>query len=267
MFETAPFQVHLPKNNLSPIVASIPHSGLVVPNEIVTTLNPKYQDYLPHQDWHLDRLYDGLPTLGITVLAATYSRYVVDLNRLAKAPFIGNFWQAAVPQKTAYGESLYKEQPSQQQIQARIDQVYTPYHQQLETLLNQTVKQFGCAYLLDLHSFGGPITDQVCLGNGNGKTCSDFFTAAVESAFVDTGYQVARNHMFNGGHITRHYGKVNQVESLQIELRYHNYLNLQQLDQPRIPDWDVPEFHQTKQNVPTIFKNLAKTLQSSRRLD
>ena len=240
-------------------MASIPHSGLVVPDEIIGALNPNYQNFLPHQDWHLDKLYDGLPNLGITVLEAVYSRYVVDLNRAAKAPFMGSFWQAAVPRQTAYGKRLYRVLPSQQQVQDRIDQVYRPYYQDLERLLQQTIEQFGHVYLLDLHSFSGPIQDQVCLGNANGTTCSEFLMSTVESAFSSQGYQVARNHVFNGGHITRYYGAMADVESLQVEFRYHNYLNLEQLEQERIPDWDIPEFYQAKQNIQAVFTHLVSS--------
>ncbi|MEL7507403.1 MAG: N-formylglutamate amidohydrolase [Cyanobacteria bacterium J06554_1] len=260
MFEAAPFRVHRSTVNPCPIVASIPHSGMVVPAEMLRALNVSYQNFLPHQDWHLDKLYDGLPDLGVTVLEAVYSRYVVDLNRAAKPPFIGNFWQAAVPRQTAYGKPLYRIPPASQHIQNRIDRVYRPYHQRLEHLLQETLDQFGHVYLLDLHSFAGPIQDQVCLGNGNGKTCSEFLLAAVDSAFSSQGYQVAHNHVFNGGYITRHYGEMPGVESLQIELRYHNYLNLEQLEQEQIPDWNIPEFYQAKQKIQAGFKQLTKTL-------
>ncbi|MGD1952573.1 MAG: N-formylglutamate amidohydrolase [Leptolyngbyaceae cyanobacterium] len=262
MFKAIPFRVHHPTVDLCPIVASIPHSGLIVPEEMVAALKPNYRDFLPHQDWHLDKLYDSLPQLGITVLEAAYSRYVVDLNRAANAPFIGSFWQAAVPKQTAYGKSLYCELPSLQQIKERIDQVYHPYHHQLSHLLEQVINQFGYVYLLDLHSFAGPIVDQVCLGNSNGSTCSEEFISAVDTAFVSQGYQVARNHVFNGGYITRHYGEMANVQSLQIELRYHNYLNLSLLKQEHIPDWDMPEFHQAKRKIQSVFSHLVQCLQA-----
>ncbi|MEM9804639.1 MAG: N-formylglutamate amidohydrolase [Cyanobacteria bacterium P01_D01_bin.56] len=260
MFEDSPFQVHLPTRQPCPIIASIPHSGLSIPEEINTLLNRQYQIYLPHQDWHLDKLYDFLPSLGITVLEAGYSRYVVDLNRAAKEPFMGSFWQAAVPKQTAFGSALYRVLPSQQQVKQRIEQVYRPYHQQLETLLQGAIAQFGQVYLLDLHSFAGPIQDQVCLGNNNGRTCSEDWMATVESAFVKNDYQVACNKVFNGGYITRHYGAMENIQALQIELRYHNYLNLEQLEQNTVPDWDVPEFHKAKPRVIQVFETLVENL-------
>ena len=83
--------------------------------------------------------------------------------------------------------------------------------------------------------------------------------SAVDSAFSSQRYQVARNHVFNGGYITRHYGEMPGVESLQVEFRYHNYLNLKQLEQERIPDWDIPEFHQAKQNIQAVFTHLVSS--------
>ncbi|MBT9311273.1 N-formylglutamate amidohydrolase [Leptothoe kymatousa] len=263
MFDASPFRVHPPTGRPCPIVASIPHSGLTVPTEMMELLHGQYQDFLPHQDWHLNRLYDFLPSLGITVLEAAYSRYVVDLNRVAKAPFFGSFWQAAVPRQTAFGSALYRVVPDQPQIQRRIDAIYRPYHQRLETLLQAAIAQFGQVYLLDLHSFAGPITDQVCLGNNNGRSCSNQWMTAVKAGFNGQDYQVACNHVFNGGYITRHYGAMANVDALQIEFRYHNYLDLKQLDQPRIPDWDVPEFHQAQQRVAEIFRSLVDNLSLS----
>lgn len=254
---TKPFRLHLPSAEPVPIVASVPHSGLAVPEAIAQTLLSQYQRYLPHQDWHLNQLYDFLPSLGITVLEAIYSRYVVDLNRSAQEPLFGSFWSSVIPQSTAFNQPLYRQRPSAAAIAQRVAQFYHPYHDQLAQLLQQTIDQFGRVYLLDLHSFAGPITDQICLGNANGKSCSEFFIATVEASFAEQGYQVVRNKVFNGGHITQHYGKQPQVEALQIEVRYSTYLEATQLGKAAVPDWNTPEFDQAKLNFRRVFAAIA----------
>jgi N-formylglutamate deformylase len=237
----APFLLHLPTSEAVPILANLPHSGLLMPPEMTEQLEPAYQRYLPNQDWHLDKLYSFLPSLGITTLQATYSRYVVDLNRSPKEPQFGSFWQSVVAEKTAFNETIYSSPPSPVEIQQRIEQYYYPYHAQLQTLLLQMIEKFGKVYLLDLHSFLGLIEDEICLGNCNGLTCSDRFMRIVEEAFLSQGYQTVCNKVFRGGYITQHYGQHPSVEALQIEVRYPVYLETNQLDQAFVPDWNVPK--------------------------
>ncbi|MDY6781215.1 MAG: N-formylglutamate amidohydrolase [Cyanobacteriota bacterium] len=259
-----PFLLHLPQTKTLPIVASIPHSGLLVPDAIAASLNPSHRHYLPNQDWHLDRLYNFLPGLGITVVEAIYSRYVADLNRSPDNPHFGNFWQSIIPEKTAFDVPLYQTLPSPEEIENRLDRYYHPYHQKLQALLDEFVQQFGKVYLLDLHSFLGLIDDEICLGNARGKSCSEFFISTVDAAFCDRGYQVVRNKVFSGGYITKNYGKLSEVEALQIEIRYPTYLNSQQFDDPVVPRWDIPEFEEAKQNFQAIFSQITRTLSDSK---
>lgn len=152
-----------------PVLANLPHSGLFVPDEIRGQLTEAHQTFLPHQDWHLDQLYDFLPALGITMLQATHSRYVVDLNRSLKPPHFGSFWSAVVAEKTAFNVPLYATWPTPEDIEQRLEGYYRPYHAELESQLNQLIERFGKVYLLDLHSFYGSITNDICLGNANGR--------------------------------------------------------------------------------------------------
>ncbi|MBL1176796.1 N-formylglutamate amidohydrolase [Pantanalinema sp. GBBB05] len=254
------FLLHLPTAPTIPIVASVPHSGLLIPKEILGTLEASHQYYLPNQDWHLDKLYDFLPHLGITVLQAIYSRYVVDLNRSLQEPLLGNFWQSVVAETTAFNTAIYRTPPSREEVEQRVEQYYRPYHQQLQTLLNEKIEQFGKVYLLDLHSFLGLIEDKICLGNGNGATCSEQFISVVETAFCSQGYQVVRNKAFSGGYITRYYGQMPQVEALQIEVRYPVYLDVNQLDRASVPNWQVPEFDDAKRKFESTFEQITQTL-------
>lgn len=247
------YHIHRPQGQAVPIVANLPHSGLFVPEEIGAQMLPEHLRSLPNSDWHLDRLYAFLPQLGITVLQATYSRYVVDLNREAKAPLFGSFWSAVVPETTAFGQPIYHTRPDQNSVHQRIEAFYRPYHQTLTALLREQIQTFGFVYLLDLHSFLGLIEDQVCLGNQDGRTCSQVFLNGVETAFRDRGYQVVKNKVFKGGYITKHYARMPRVGSLQIEIRYPVYLKAEHLDRPEPPNWNVPEFETAQRNLEGVF--------------
>lgn len=254
------FNIYQPKIKALPIIANIPHSGLFVPDDIAATFTKEHLISLPNSDWHLDQLYDFLPSLGITVLQATHNRYVVDLNRQAKEPLFGSFWSSVIPETTAFNKPIYKNKPLLEHIKERIDKYYLPYHYQLKSLIKEKIEEFGQVYLLDLHSFLGLINDDICLGNVNNQTCSELFISTVENCFASQGYQVVRNKTFTGGYITKYYGNIPNVESLQIEVRYHVYLKESQLDKLEPPSYDVIEFQVAKKKFYHIFNMIISQL-------
>ncbi|MGB3293748.1 MAG: N-formylglutamate amidohydrolase [Phormidesmis sp.] len=239
-----------------PVVANLPHSGLELPPNVASQFTDEHLRSLPNSDWHLQPLYSFLPSLGITVMQANYSRYVVDLNRALKPPFFGSFWSAVIPEQTAFKQPVYVQQPSQAEVIARIDKFYTPYHQRLSTLIDEMIAQFGKVVLLDLHSFMGLITDDVCLGNANGKTCAPELIERTAACFVRQGYQVVTNKVFTGGFITRQYGQQPQVEALQIEIRYPLYLPDDQLAIQEIPQWQGPKFDLAQTKLKEVFRQI-----------
>ncbi|EDX87090.1 N-formylglutamate amidohydrolase superfamily [Synechococcus sp. PCC 7335] len=254
------FTVLSPESSSVPILANLPHSGLQVPDSIARTFTTEQLQTLPNSDWHLQPLYDFLPSLGITLMQANYSRYVVDLNRALKPPLFGSFWSAVVPEQTAFKQDIYTTKPTEKEVQARIKQYYDPYHQQLSKLLNEAIAQHGKVYLLDLHSFMGLISDEVCLGNARGKTCSESTLDIISESFSNQAFQVVKNKVFTGGYITRHYGQYPSVEALQIEIRYPVYLPDDQLEVQAIPHWRSPKFKKAKCKLEAVFIEIVNQL-------
>jgi len=64
----------------APLIVSVPHAGRHVPDAIALRLSPPARR-VPDTDWHVDKLYRFVAATGATLIAATHSRYVVDLNR------------------------------------------------------------------------------------------------------------------------------------------------------------------------------------------
>ncbi|MFP3534595.1 N-formylglutamate amidohydrolase, partial [Burkholderia sp. SIMBA_042] len=54
--------------------------GTQIPADIAATMTPVAQR-TDDCDWHLDRLYAFAKRMGASILAPTYARYVIDLNR------------------------------------------------------------------------------------------------------------------------------------------------------------------------------------------
>ena len=64
---------------------------------------------IPDTDWHVRRLYEFAASLGASVIAANYSRYVVDLNRPPRdeALYPGQVSTGLCPAQTFAGEAIY----------------------------------------------------------------------------------------------------------------------------------------------------------------
>ncbi len=68
------FTIYKPTIKTVPLIANLPHSGMFVPQDIAVNFTPEHLQSLPNTYWHLDKLYNFLPNLGITVMQANYSR-------------------------------------------------------------------------------------------------------------------------------------------------------------------------------------------------
>jgi N-formylglutamate amidohydrolase len=71
---------------LRPIIVSVPHAGTDVPDEVAAQLRPDILQQLPDTDWLVAELYAFCQSLGIPMISACLSRYVVDLNRPMTGP-------------------------------------------------------------------------------------------------------------------------------------------------------------------------------------
>ncbi len=249
-----------PVQNYIPVVASIPHSGMYIPQEIARNCKKHHLKTLRNTDWFLDRLYDFLPDLGIHIIRTNCSRYVIDLNRPLTGPIFGRYQDCAVYRTNTWKEDIYDQYPTENDIRQRIKSYYIPYHRALKRILKKVQKDFGKAYLLDLHSFLGPIDNQICIGDFFGKSCSRKLFNTVYHSFKAGGYDVVANKIFSGGHITQHYSDLPLTETIQIEIRYSVYLKDTGFDLGIIPTPTGPEFENARANLRQVFSNIIKEI-------
>ena len=103
-----------------------------------------------------ERLYDFLDQLGASVLVATHSRYVVDLNRPPDNAnlYPGQDTTPLVPLDTFHRQPLYRpgQEPDTAEIAERVQTYWKPYHSQLSGELESLKRQHGYALLWDAHS-------------------------------------------------------------------------------------------------------------------
>lgn len=240
----------------SPYIFSIPHSGLLLNSEAQENLLPAETLALPNMDWHLNALYDFVLIAPVSLISTAMSRYVVDLNRSPESDLFGDYRKSLVYDTNTWGDDIYRHFPTRAALKKRVEQYYMPYHDALDQLVQKALNAFGRCYIFDLHSFMVSIQCDICLGNRDGKSCSPKLMRSVGDALKRQGFRVAENKLFKGGYITTKYLDVENVESLQIELRYTNYIHHEHYESVQLPPIDSEKFASTQNKLRQVFRNL-----------
>ncbi len=107
-----------------PLMVSMPHVGTDVPAALAARMTPAALT-LADTDWHLPRVYDFLDALDATVLVATHSRLVIDLNRppTGESLYPGQDTTGLIPVDTFRKEPVYAG-PVPDEAQTDVDGVF-----------------------------------------------------------------------------------------------------------------------------------------------
>lgn len=223
----------------TPILISVPHCGTRFPDELKDQYKPALISAPDDTDWFVDILYDFAPALGITMIMANYSRWVIDLNRDPHSKPLysdGRIITGLCPTTTFLGDPLYKDEREvvdALEIKRRVDLYYQPYHHQIDSLLQQRKKKFGKVLLWDCHSIRQVVSTiqkdkfpDLILGDADGTSASPGLIETALGILDHGSYSVQHNHPFKGGYITRHYGKPSEDQhALQLEMTKVNYMD------------------------------------------
>ncbi len=243
------------------VIASIPHTGTWLPEELRERLASDAMRALPMTDWHLHELYDFLPRLGIPVVHATVSRFAGDLNRSPEPLelYPGRVETKVVPTETFWGDTVWATPPSDEEAARWVDDWHRPYHARLRELIEETRAAFGRVVLLDLHSVAGrenlihgALEYDIYLGDRDGASCAPTLTDAVDTAYRAAGLRVTRNAPYKGGFITHHYGALDGVDALQIEMVQRVYMD----EDAPIGAPVQPTFKNARQRLEAIFRSI-----------
>ncbi|BDB25295.1 N-formylglutamate deformylase [Cupriavidus sp. P-10] len=233
--DTPAFTLH---RGTRPLLVSMPHVGTHLPASVSQRLTAEART-VPDTDWHLERLYGFARELGASVLVATHSRYVVDLNRPPDNAnlYPGQDTTGLCPVDTFDKTALYADGsngPDDAEIAARRDAIWRPYHEALAAELARLKAEHGTVALWDAHSirsalprfFEGKLPD-FNLGTANGESCdAGLANQLLELASAVPGHTAVLNGRFKGGYITRQYGKPQDgVHAVQLELSQCAYMS------------------------------------------
>ncbi|MFN3840035.1 MAG: N-formylglutamate amidohydrolase [Cyclobacteriaceae bacterium] len=238
----SPFEVITPTSARVPILLSVPHCGTEFPAELKSEFIQHLSAAPDDTDWFVHRLYDFAPAMGITLMHAIYSRWVIDLNRAPNDKPLysdGRIITGLCPTTTFLGEPIYADERKvvdDKEVKRRVNEYYQPYHAKLQHLLNDLKAEFGKVLLWDCHSIRQQVPTihkekfpDLILGDADGTSASPGLIETAIKNLEGNNYTVSHNYPFKGGYITRFFGKpTDDQHALQLEMSKVNYMDDQE---------------------------------------
>jgi N-formylglutamate amidohydrolase len=265
------FELTLPENGATPLLVEIPHAGLGVPDRIRGELVAPEDAVLRDADIFVDRLYAHAPQLGASLLVATNSRYVVDLNRaqddvdastVTGHPTAGSAQpRGVVWRSTTDGRPILAKPLTYEQLVARLQRYYVPYHEALRRTLESLRERFGYAIVLaghsmpsmgrSMHSDPGARRADIVPGTCGRSSADRRVIDLVDAHFRAAGLSVRHDDPYKGGFTTSHYGRPRErVHAIQIELNRALYVDEQTC---KVKE---PEFRKLQQLLDQLVQKL-----------
>lgn len=242
--DSGPFRLDRPSRQTVPFVFASPHSGRRYPASLLERTRLDATTLRRSEDAFVDELFAGVVGLGAPLLAAHFPRAFLDVNRSMAELDAGMFHGAlavpvdapsprvaaglgVIPRIVRDGAEIYRGKLDSREADARLTELYKPYHQALAALMAETKARFGVAVLIDCHSMPSALSvPDIVLGDRYGASARPQLTARAENAFTREGFSLARNTPYAGGHTTTLHGRVAEgCHALQIEINRALYLD------------------------------------------
>ena len=255
----------------SALLVSIPHTGTLIPPEIEKDLA---SDWLARKDadWHIEHLYDFAGEFGATIVRATHSRTVIDVNRdpSGASLYPGQATTGLCPTETFDGEPLYKQgrEPDRFEIDRRRQLYFQPYHSALNREIARLKETHPRIVLYDCHSirsvvprlFEGELP-HMNIGTNSGAACDSTFAHVVQAVCDASEFTWTSNARFKGGWITRSHGRpALGVHAIQMELACRSYLDepIPKVDKSNWPPtYDAARAAYMRATLKSVFKTCA----------
>jgi N-formylglutamate amidohydrolase len=244
------FELTMPATRTTSVVFASPHSGRDYPWSFLRRSVLDEKAIRSSEDAFVDLLYAAAPGCGAPLLKALAPRAYVDLNRDCdeldpsviegverppQNPRVGS-GLGVIPRVVANSKAIYSGKIPRAEAEARLAEVWHPYHATLARVLDEAVSVFGEAILVDCHSMPHEAIDSfanagvrrpdVVLGDRFGASSDGGIVDRIEDAFRAVGLRVARNSPFAGAYMAQNYGKPQKGRHVvQIEIDRSLYMN------------------------------------------
>jgi len=239
----------------TPLVLDSPHSGTVYPEDFrpvcdLATLRRA-------EDTHVEKLYAFAPAIGAAWIEAHFPRSYLDANRdtteldttlldgpwtepLSDNPRVlskvrlgkGLIWKL-----TDEGLPIYDRLLSVDEVRARIDNCWRPYHAAVAEAIEAAHARHGYSIHINCHSMpaiaGSHATDfpglahaDFVIGDRDGSTADPALSHKICEHLRERGYSVDYNHPYKGVELVRRHGRpAENRHSIQVEINRRLYMD------------------------------------------
>ena len=243
----------------SPLVLDSPHSGVAYPPDFLYTC--ELATLRRAEDTHVDKLYDFAPALGAHWIEAHFPRSYLDANRSTNeldVALLDEPWPLPVETDPALlakvrlgkgliwritddGMPIYERKLSVNEVLARIEGCWQPYHAAVAQAIDAAHAAHGYSIHVNCHSmpavasshateFPGEKHADFVVGDRDGTTASPDLSRLVCAHLTALGYSVAYNHPYKGVELVRRYGDpAAHRHSIQLEINRKLYMNEESL--------------------------------------
>lgn len=247
---TTPVIVRAAAGRAVPVIVDSPHSGMQWPDDFAPSA-PR-EAILTTWDAFVDELWGDAPDEGATLIAATFPRAYVDVNRAEDdidPELLATPWPAPL-RPTAYSARgmglirrnalpnvpMYAAPLSVAAVERRISNYYLPYRSAVIEHCARAQERFGGAWHLNCHSMksrgnamnvdAGAARPDLVVSDRHGSTAAPELTAWVAEWFRAQGLQVRINDPYQGGDLVRSFGApAAGRHSIQLEINRALYMD------------------------------------------
>jgi N-formylglutamate deformylase len=216
------------------LILHIPHASEYIPDltKYIVDQRTLTQEVLKLTDWHTDDLFSFENACTIT---ARFSRVFCDVERFSEdsQEIMAKFGMGALYEKSDNGKTL---RIVNQEVRNYILQnYYWPHHEKLNKTVEQQLKKFGKATILDCHSFRNkpfyrdldqnPDRPDFNIGTDAFHTPKELIKLS-KTFFNKKGFSVGLDWPYRGAIVPlAHYKKNKNVQSIMLEVNRSLYLN------------------------------------------
>ncbi|WP_418146314.1 N-formylglutamate amidohydrolase [Variovorax paradoxus] len=239
----------------TPLVLDSPHSGTVYPEDFrpacdLATLRRA-------EDTHVEKLYAFAPEMGAAWIEAHFPRSYLDANRdtteldtaLLDGPWTGplsadprvlakvRLGKGLVWKLTDEGLPIYDRLLTVDEVRARIDNCWRPYHAAVAEAIDAAHARHGYSIHINCHSmpavagshatdFPGLVHADFVIGDRDGSTADPALSQRICAHLRARGYSVDYNHPYKGVELVRRHGRpAEHRHSIQVEVNRKLYMD------------------------------------------